>query len=297
MSLISEARELIKALRRGSFNDAEKIIEENPDIVRNDSSPLFTVIHTGSLDRIRLLIRSGVPINKHHHRKGLTPLMFAIQEASFSIIKILVHSGADLNLLGPHGYTALMYAAKYERLQVVELLCQTGADLDIRSNTNDTALTIAIRANRLDIIKVLAAAGADLQTHETILDLCPHAELTTLRFLFDSLGFSKSKHEAGRFFREERFQHFEYRTRISTFYTKGVYKELLYRDMINLEGEAVLIPTKLVKELLEYKRTVDDMVRYAPGGEGAIKTEEHFNSLAFECIDEEKFNLQDPRGC
>jgi serine/threonine-protein phosphatase 6 regulatory ankyrin repeat subunit B len=121
---------------------------------------LQELAHIGDLERIRLLLKSGVPADSWDNNSAITALQRVAISGHKDIAELLISHGAQINK-GPN--TPLYYAVENGHKDLVELLLAHGADLTVRNNwgTGKIALEIALEKDRKDIAELLIAHGAE----------------------------------------------------------------------------------------------------------------------------------------
>ena len=109
---------------------------------------LFYAAADGDLDKTRLLVKRGAPINYANSRMfEETPLIMAIHALNFDIVRFLVESGADVNEAEAHGMTPLMectYSGN-DSIEIVGFLLAHGARLDIKDKSGMTIFDYLVR--------------------------------------------------------------------------------------------------------------------------------------------------------
>jgi hypothetical protein len=143
-------------------------------------SPLIFAIQSGSVDRVKELIRSCAEQLCLLPNTGTTPLMYACKNATCCCAWLLLDAGADPNATDCNGTTALMYACKNVTCCCARLLLDAGADPNATDCNGTTALMYACNTkvsplamqisyyhtrmcprNRRNLVKMLLDAGAD----------------------------------------------------------------------------------------------------------------------------------------
>ncbi|AFZ81299.1 ankyrin repeat domain-containing protein [Theileria equi strain WA] len=82
---------------------------------KQDYSPISISIRNGNVNLVKLLIKSGIPLNiKCPHIRGYkSPLYIACETRNFEIIKLLLEAGADPNWKYHHRSTPTLIAYQY----------------------------------------------------------------------------------------------------------------------------------------------------------------------------------------
>ncbi len=81
------------------------LIEKYPSLIETDTDALPEAITKGSVESVKLLIESGIDINKRYYDKKLTALMCA-SDSTDEIYEYLLSAGADITLKDAEGKTA-----------------------------------------------------------------------------------------------------------------------------------------------------------------------------------------------
>jgi ankyrin repeat protein len=122
-------------------------------------SPIITLIKSGNIEGVALLLAHGADVNQRN-RGGKTPLIYATFNPQ--IQKMLLDHGADCNIQCNGGGTALMSQARFFNhfdINMVISLLDHGADPNKRDNNGETALH---SATKHALVSVLINHGADL---------------------------------------------------------------------------------------------------------------------------------------
>jgi len=123
---------------------------------------------TPHIEKIEVMIESGLVSVEVKNNRGQTPLHVASDSGSIETAKLLIERGADVEAKSDAwGWTPLHYASGNDHVEVAKLLIDAGADLDAKSNKGRTPLHFANFRDSNDIINLLLEAGAD----EDIVDI------------------------------------------------------------------------------------------------------------------------------
>lgn len=89
-------------------------------------APLFLATMRGELEKVRLLLRHGAPVNQADHL-GLTPLWAAASGSSPATFDLLIKNDAGVNRRDARGFRPIAAAARDGRLENVRLLLAAGS--------------------------------------------------------------------------------------------------------------------------------------------------------------------------
>ncbi len=151
------------AVWEGDASAVEVMLINNIRLVNIDlddnESPLFTAIHQGYDQIVKLLLAAGANPDKVN-AWGQTPLHEAREKDFVQIMQLLLSGGADPNKGDSDGRTPLFNAALYGQDRIVKLLLDSGADPNKGAPSGGRPLYIAIVNGRTEIVKLLLAARA-----------------------------------------------------------------------------------------------------------------------------------------
>lgn len=106
--------DFISVIGSGNLAKVEKILKENPTLIRarglKGMSPLHVAASQCRRSMARLLIKCGAEVNSKKD-DGWTPLHFACQNGDVNTVKLLLDSGADPNMKSNDDLTPLHSAA------------------------------------------------------------------------------------------------------------------------------------------------------------------------------------------
>ena len=119
---------------------------------------LVDAVKKQEVDRVELLLRSGVPLNIKDE-KGYAPLMYAVYFGNLDIVKLLLQYGANVNTQDLYGYTPLMMAVWRNQLPMVELLLRRGARQDLEHESGRVALHFAAERGDVEMLSLLFRYG------------------------------------------------------------------------------------------------------------------------------------------
>ena len=161
-----KARELIRAVSRGYFNQVEKFLFNYPNFVNIRGEDGKTALHHAYIrggdtkDIVELLLIRGADPSIRD-RNGDTPLHDAASSRNFEEMKLLLDNGADPNIQNKVGKTALHHTVERSLKKASKLLLENGADPNIRNKDGNTPLHDAVLDNDVEHVKLLISKGAD----------------------------------------------------------------------------------------------------------------------------------------
>ncbi|RDH44396.1 ankyrin repeat domain-containing protein [Zooshikella ganghwensis] len=89
---------------------------------------------------------------------GDTPIFSVIISGSLNDVQILIEAGADINYQGDELYTPLMQAIEFEKFDIAKYLIECGCNTSLKNAIGMTALDIALDSEipkALEICKIL----------------------------------------------------------------------------------------------------------------------------------------------
>jgi ankyrin repeat protein len=88
--------------------------------------------NTPNLEKIEVMIKSGLVDLKAKNEDGATPLHLASRDNSIAIAKLLIDRGADVDAKGNGGWTPLHLATANNHTEIAKLLIELGADVNAK---------------------------------------------------------------------------------------------------------------------------------------------------------------------
>jgi ankyrin repeat protein len=181
---------------------SEVVVDQKSEIVVNQKSEvteepitrtIWELAEEGDLDKLRIVIKRGTPVDKKCSLVGSTALMYAIRNGKLECVDELIRLGADVNIINNNGATPLYIALINGNREIVKMLIARGADVNavkdgmpllhraimnkqvecsyelLNSNVNINAqdmngltpLHHAVITNSLELVKALLQKGAD----------------------------------------------------------------------------------------------------------------------------------------
>lgn len=114
------------------------------DMTSGPTSELVGAARSGSVEKIRSLVKEGADPNATSGVNGWTVLMHAIHKNQLRAVEELVAAGANPNAVIGRGTSPLSMAAGYGQTEIVDALLQGGADPHVPLRDGLVALDFAI---------------------------------------------------------------------------------------------------------------------------------------------------------
>ena len=128
--------------------------------------PLLNAAHTGDLDLVRDLLKSGKNPNLRDGF-GNCPLTVAADAGQTEVVKFLLEHGAKLDVADDAGETPLHCAARNGHLETAEFLVKRGASVNATDRHGVTALMAGVQFGNVAVVELLLANKADLTKRDT----------------------------------------------------------------------------------------------------------------------------------
>lgn len=126
--------------------------------------PLFLASGTGEVEKARLLVDHGDPVDGIWTRPGgkYTPLMNAIDMGDAAMVRYLLDAGADIHGRDRRGLDPLSRAVLSNYTDVAKVLIEKGADVNSPDGASYTPLEYAARLDwgNAEMVELLIGAGA-----------------------------------------------------------------------------------------------------------------------------------------
>jgi ankyrin repeat protein len=98
---------------------------------------------TPNLEKIEVMLESGLVDVRAKNNWGNTPLHLAVWSNHIEIAKLLLKAGADVEAINKYGNTPLHSASYNNSIETAKLLIKAGADLDAKNKWEETPLHLA----------------------------------------------------------------------------------------------------------------------------------------------------------
>ena len=115
-----------------------------------------------NLEKIEVMIKSGLADVEAKDEVGWTPLHSAALNNAIETAKLLIDAGADVKAKDDYGQTPLHHASRWNSIETAKLLLERGADVGAKNIWGQTPLHLATRMNAIETAKLLLDAGADV---------------------------------------------------------------------------------------------------------------------------------------
>ena len=164
----SESMQPLNIVAVTSYHSVEMLkllLDAGADIHAEDSdghTPLINAVtarHHDKLDKIRILLEYGAPINQPGGCRGAA-LTHAISPPDIEATKLLLDYGADIHMFTPDGQNCLHDAIKGRNIPILKLLLECGADITRPTQQGLPPLHLAITTNDPQIVATLLEAKA-----------------------------------------------------------------------------------------------------------------------------------------
>ena len=140
---------------------AERMLQENPDWIREKSSIDETALHylaiENYVDAVRYLLSKGA--NVDGAQEFGTPLTDAAQLGYVEMVALLIEHGAKLEARNLMGNTPLLNASEKGYAESCELLLAAGADFSVRNDFDQSVLDVAHPRKGKAVGRVLSKYG------------------------------------------------------------------------------------------------------------------------------------------
>lgn len=157
-----------KPVKRYKGSESKYSVWRNWKLVNQaaEGSPVHAAASSGSLEKVKSLIDSGVNVNLKTDFFQNTPLHIAVMGGHADVVNFLLFKGADINAVNsvPRGYvmikgSPLHFAVATDRLDMIELLLNKGANLEVQDQYGETPL---FKTKNPAVVKYLTEKGANI---------------------------------------------------------------------------------------------------------------------------------------
>src|SRR5215813_5659937 len=201
---MSDAEELISAVKAGDANRVGELLKKDRSLVRATDSDgasavlkavyyrrkevldlllgsgveldIFEASAVGDLERVKELISKDSHLVNAFAPDGFYPLGLAVFFGKKTVAAVLIAAGADVNAVAKNEMRVapLHAAAAAHQLELATMLVERGADVNARQESDFTPLQEAAATGQVEMIKLFLSHGADVaarnQQGKTALD-------------------------------------------------------------------------------------------------------------------------------
>lgn len=152
--------------RLGRFDAVQHLLEAGADESQLAWTPLIRAVAIGTLDEVRRLLASGVPLEERDWWSR-TAWLVALQTGDLAKASLLAERGADLEAVGRYGMPPLFYPIQCRRTALLRWLLELGFNVEQTNEFGATALMEAAEVGFEEGVELLLGAGAqlDLEHH------------------------------------------------------------------------------------------------------------------------------------
>ncbi|HEY1172905.1 MAG TPA: ankyrin repeat domain-containing protein [Verrucomicrobiae bacterium] len=158
------ASEVHLAIAEDRVDDAIKLMEADPKLIKDKDSQLNKPLHLaalrGATNVVFFLISKGADVNARN-KFGQTPLHRTMINGNLAIAKALVAAGAEVNGRDSQGVTPIHLAAQRRHDEIVRLLLDHKGEYDAHDAFRRRPLHMSIMGSSAEAMAALIKAGAD----------------------------------------------------------------------------------------------------------------------------------------
>jgi ankyrin repeat protein len=162
---------LIDAVRSGSIDRIRAVLRSGADVNARQgdrATALHWAAHKDDVAAADLLIGAGAAVDATNDL-GATPLWLASLNGSARMVGHLLDAGANPNLTLTSGESPLMAAARSGSVEAVQRLIAKGADVNAKERfKGQTALMWAVEQRHARVARALLTSGADVDARSTV---------------------------------------------------------------------------------------------------------------------------------
>jgi cytohesin len=155
-------RSLHKAAQDGDLATAERLLGDDPFLIRSREDFKLTALHraamAGHADLVAALVARSADVDARDYGGG-APLHGAAGQGRVGAAEVLLDHGADPNAVDEEGLTSLHFAARAGHEAVASLLLARGADPNARGKFTGTPLHEAAEQGHGGMVELLLANG------------------------------------------------------------------------------------------------------------------------------------------
>ena len=125
---------------------------------------LGELAHTGDIDKVKMLLDSGINVDDWREGWNNGGAMTGLQRAAISghkdIAELLMAHAAQVDYVNLNTTTPLCFAVQYGHKDIVQLLLDHGADINVKNTEGRTPIDLAREAKHSEIVELLRKHGA-----------------------------------------------------------------------------------------------------------------------------------------
>jgi ankyrin repeat protein len=167
---IGRAGDIHVAISEDRFEDAIKLIQANPELLKESDHQQNKPVHLAALkgsEALMKVILGFKPQVNPRNKFGQTPLHRAMVSGSEAITRMLVEAGAEVNGRDSQGIIPIHLAAQRKHTAIVTFLLEKGAEVDAFDAFKRRPLHMAIIGSEDLVVKSIIKSGADYKYQDT----------------------------------------------------------------------------------------------------------------------------------
>jgi len=182
-------------INRGHATILEHLLRVGAQVNEEDNegkTPLMGAIEAGRHEMISMLIKYDADINyrpTEKRAKNLTPLILAIRKNDIHAVRILIDSGVDVNRTSPTGFTPIMIALMEANSEIIALLLDNKAQVSHKGGRKINALQLCVKNGWFDLCNMLLKVNnehaiSQSESEPLIYEAIRRQDTDRLRYLF-----------------------------------------------------------------------------------------------------------------
>lgn len=178
---------------QGRFDAVYLLLSAGADLAQLEWTPLMLAVAIGTLADMRSVLQKADEPDHDAMLKAVdnwsrTAWLLAIHTGDIDKARLLREHGADTNARGHCDKPALFYAVDSRQLPMLQYLLDTGFNPDDADEFGRTALIQAVEVNEQDAVRLLLQAGAKLDAEEHGMSALNHASTSDMALLLLDAG-------------------------------------------------------------------------------------------------------------